>query len=137
MRAAAAALTLACAMPLTAACAADSYAGISLAPGTTDAELQALAQRAQAGDKEAQLALGIRYEEGRGVPADRRMAIALYRLAARDSGGTVWTHSPSVRGVPGSPIQVDRGPYLPGLTEAQQRLERLQRHGVPPGGGGA
>jgi TPR repeat protein len=66
-----AAALLALAAPLTlAACAPTSYAGISLKPGAADPELQSLARRAQGGDKHAQLELGIRYEEGRGVPAN-------------------------------------------------------------------
>ena len=87
-----------------------------------------MAQGARTGDiKRAQLELGIRFEEGRGVPVDRAAAIALYRLAARNSGGTVWTHSPNVKGVPGSPMQVDLGPRQAGIEEARRRLDRLTR----------
>lgn len=66
---------------------ASSYAGIPLAAGTADPELQSLARRAQAGDAKAQLELGIRYEEGRGVPADRSRARRLYFAAASESSG--------------------------------------------------
>lgn len=72
-------------MPLLAACAVNSYAGIPFAAGAADPELQALARRAQAGDKHAQLDLGIRYEEGRGVPVDLGRAARLYRMAAEST----------------------------------------------------
>src|SRR5690349_18970327 len=77
-----------------------SYMSIPLAdpawaaPGT---EVRELAQRAQAGDKQAQLDLGIAFEEGRGVPRDLGKARRLYRLAAADSGGRTWVYSPPVR----------------------------------------
>ncbi|MEA3043722.1 MAG: hypothetical protein QOH47_1560 [Sphingomonadales bacterium] len=77
LRAAALAFTLACA-PLLAACAANSHAGISPAPGGAGPDLQALTRQAQAGDKQAQLELGIRYEEGRGVERDPARAERLY-----------------------------------------------------------
>lgn len=73
-----------CAAALLGACAAStSYAGIPLAAGGADSDLQSLARRAQAGDKQAQLELGIRYEEGRGVEADPEAARRLYRSSLR------------------------------------------------------
>jgi hypothetical protein len=125
-RAAAAALALSCA-PLLGGCAANGYAGIPFAAGAADPELQALARAAQGGDKRAHLELGIRYEEARGVPLDLARAERLYRLAARDTGGRVWTHSPGVKSVPGSPMLANLGPRQPGLREARQRLSRLAR----------
>jgi hypothetical protein len=65
------ALPLLLALPLW-ACANGSYGGIPLVSGAASVELQDLARRAQAGDKHAQLELGIRFEEGRGVPVDRK-----------------------------------------------------------------
>lgn len=50
------------------ACAASSeYMAIGFAPSAASPNIQALAQRAQAGDEAAQLELGIAYEEGRGL----------------------------------------------------------------------
>ncbi|HEX5537713.1 MAG TPA: hypothetical protein VFX27_11010, partial [Sphingobium sp.] len=72
------------------ACATSSYMGISMNPGEASPEVQALAQRAQRGDKQAQLDLGIRFEEGNGVPQDKARAVKLYRQATSDSGGTIW-----------------------------------------------
>jgi hypothetical protein len=75
------AFTLACA-PLLAACSTRAYAGISFAPGAAEPDLQSLARQARSGDKQAQLQLGIRYEEGRGVPVDLARAERLYFQAA-------------------------------------------------------
>lgn len=123
-----AAALLACAVPLTlSACTPSTYAGISLRPGAADPELQALARRAQAGDKQAQLELGIRYEEGRGVPRDLEWAEELYRSAAASSGGQIYVYSPPIGSSgPGRVVSVKAGPRRSGLREAQERLERLQ-----------
>ena len=127
LRAAAAALLLLGVPLLASGCAASAYAGIPFAAGAADPELQWLAQRAQAGDKQAQLELGIRYEEGRGVPVDLARARRLYRLAAADSGGTMYVYSPPVgRHGRGGVIPIRSGPPQPGLVEARERLERLK-----------
>lgn len=108
------------------ACASSEYMGISLKPGAAAAELQELARRAQAGDKQAQLELGIRYEEGRGVARDIAKARSLYRLAAADSGGPVWVYVPSVvAGQQGRVAQVGERPGQRGLVQAKLRLEAL------------
>jgi hypothetical protein len=108
--------------------------GISFASGAADPELQALARRAQSGDKQAQLELGIRYEEGRGLPVDLERAERLYRTAGADSGGTTYVYSPPVgqRGR-GEVAELLREPRAPGLSEAEQRLARLSaRRGRGP-----
>lgn len=109
------------------ACASNSYMGIPLNEGAAgDPVLRLLAQRAAAGDKRAQLDLGIRYEEGRGVELNKAKAKRLYRLAGSDSGGTLWVYTPSVgNGAPGRVMSLDRGPRRAGLEEAQSRLENL------------
>jgi TPR repeat protein len=91
-----------------------------------EAELQDLARHAQMGDKQAQLELGTRYEEGRGVPVDFRRALTLYALAAADSGGTLWLYSPPVGSRQGQVVPVNAGPQLAGLPIARQRLNDLQ-----------
>jgi hypothetical protein len=112
---------------LLAACAASPYAGIPLAPGAADPALQDEVRRAMAGDKHAQLALGIRFEEGNGVPTDYRKAKRLYELAASDSGGTTWVYSPPVsKNDTGRTLAVDRGPKIKGLEEAKLRLVGLR-----------
>src|SRR4051812_16176372 len=80
-------LTLAIAAIALNGCSTSAY-GIPLAPERAPADLQELARHAQGGDKHAALELGIRYEEGRGVPMDVRQAIRLYRQAAMTSGGS-------------------------------------------------
>ena len=84
-----------------------------------------LARRAQGGDKRAQLELGIRFEEGRGVPVDIDRAAELYRLAAADSPDEMTVYQPGVGGAPGTTITVPHAPASPGLPEAQDRLENL------------
>jgi hypothetical protein len=120
------ALTLPSAAPLLAGCSTASYSGIPVATGAADPTLQLLAHRARAGDKQAQLDLGIAFEEGRGVPVDVKRAIKLYRMAASDSGGTMWVYSPPVgNGTKGRVMPVDRGPRISGLAEAKARLDLL------------
>ncbi|WP_143084890.1 SEL1-like repeat protein [Novosphingobium sp. CF614] len=105
-----------------------SYMGIPLFAGQVAPELQQLAARARAGDKQAQLDLGIAFEEGHGVEQDLGKARDLYRLAASDSGGPVWVYVPSVgNGTKGRVMQVDRGPKMSGLAEAKARLDLLAR----------
>jgi len=114
----------ACLATATTGCAASSsYMGINLTPGDAPASVQALALRARQGDKQAALDLGKRLEAGDGVPQDLTRAMRLYRMAASDSGGTIWVYSPSPgNGAPGRVIPVDRGPRVAGLAEARERL---------------
>jgi TPR repeat protein len=111
------------------ACAApSSYMGISFIPGAAASDLQDLAQRAQAGDKLAQLNLGIAFEEGRDVAADNVSARKLYLAAANNSGGSKWIYQPSVvHGQPGRVVAINTGAFQEGLVEAKDRLARLTR----------
>lgn len=116
----------------TTACAPSTqYMGIDLATPPTSveqSEIRALAQRAQYGDKQAQLELGIRFEEGNGVRRDLETAKKLYTAAASDSGGRIWVYSPSVgNGTKGRVIPVDRGPKRLGSDEATYRFSRLEK----------
>ena len=120
------ALGAAAALLLTPLALGGCAARIPLAAGAIDAEIQELALRAEEGDKQAQLELGIRFEEGRGLPVDLRRAERLYRRAARDSGGTVWAYAPSVAGTPGHAFPVRSEPRQPGLEEARIRLQRVR-----------
>lgn len=114
----------ACAAALLAGCAASTtYAGIPLTAGAADPEIQSLARRARAGDKHAQLDLGIRYEEGLGIGRDVRRALRLYRAAARTTGGRSVLHIPPAGGKGGvATIPVSTGRRVEGLTEARYRL---------------
>ena len=113
---------------------ADRYQGISLSADNQDAELRALAALAAAGHKRAQLALGIRFETGDGVPVDLRRAERLYRLAATTTGrGDVYY--PSVRmKTAGRLMQTYEVPRS-GLPEAQARLDALRERRRGAAGG--
>jgi hypothetical protein len=130
-RAAFAAAALSCA----AGCApATSFQGISLTSKSVSPELRNLAERAAGGDKRAQLELGIRFEEGRGVAPDWRRAERLYAMAAASSGGTMMIYVPPVRpGGSGSVMPVNTGPAVPGLAEARERLHALRRRRAAEG----
>lgn len=109
------------------ACAANSYMGIPLAPGAAPSELQRLAGLARAGDKQAQLDLGIRYENGTGLPANLERARKLYRAAATPTGGTIYVYVPATRkGEKGNVTPVDTGPRVEGLVEAKARLAHVE-----------
>lgn len=112
----------------------DRYQGISLSADNQDPELRALASLAAAGHKRAQLALGIRFETGDGVPIDLRRAERLYRLAATTTGrGDVYY--PSVRmKTPGRLMQTYQVPRS-GLPEAQARLDALRERRRAAAGG--
>lgn len=120
------ALVLGAILLATPACATSSYMGISMIPGEASPEVQGLAQRARAGNKQAQFDLGIKFEEGNGVPQDEARAIRLYKQAARDSGGAQWVYVPSPgNGAPARVMPVDTGPRQAGLEEAKRRLGNL------------
>lgn len=104
----------------------DRYQGISLAADNGDEALRALAGRAAAGDKRAQLALGIRFETGDGVPLDLRRAERLYRMAAATTHVRD-VYFPSVfMKTPGKLLRRYERPRF-GLPEAQTRLEALRQ----------
>ncbi len=104
-------------------CASQQYMGVSLKPGGADPAVQALAARASAGDKQAQLDLGIRFEEGAGVARDLPAAKKLYRQAASDSGGSRLLLVPSSSGLTTSVVGM--GPKIDGNEAAQARLRQL------------
>lgn len=108
-----------------------TYQGVSLRPGVNAEEVSSLAQRAKDGDKQAQLALGIRFETGDGVRLDHARARALYRLAASDSGGTQIMHIPR-RGGGITSVPISSGAKKLGLEEAQCRLARLEARDIEP-----
>ena len=107
---------------------ANSNPGIPLALGTADPELQDLARRARAGEKPAQLELGIRYEEGRGVAPDLSRAERLYRRAAAGTPRTTAIYVPSRNGRGhGRVLPARIGFAERGLPEARRRLHLLLR----------
>jgi sporulation protein YlmC with PRC-barrel domain len=108
---------------LLSGCASHSYMGVSLKPGGADPAVQALAARASIGDKQAQLDLGIRFEEGAGVARDLDTAKKLYHQAASDSGGSRLLLVPSSSGLTTSVVGM--GPKIAGNAAAQARLQQL------------
>ena len=126
MRAALAAILLVgCGVGAT-ACASGSVP-IPSASSFADPELRMLVRRARWGDKAAQLELGMRFEEGRGVTRNLDLAERLYARAAAASGGSILIYSPRVGHAPPQLIKLKAGPRIPGSIEARQRLERLRR----------
>jgi TPR repeat protein len=122
------AVFLASSLSLAACASPAAYAAIPLTPGAADPELQSLAHRARRGDKPAQLELGLRYEEGLGLPVDLGRAARLYARAAADSGGVRWIYSPPVGSQKqGQAIAVNGGPPIAGLEAAKQRLRALRK----------
>jgi hypothetical protein len=111
---------------LLSGCASQQYMGVSLKPGGADPAVQALAARASTGDKQAQLDLGIRFEEGRGAQRNIIKAKSLYRMAASLTGGPVWVYLPPPGpGLSGRVVQMGEQPVRAGLVEARRRLEML------------
>lgn len=104
----------------------DRYQGISLSADNGNEALRGLARLAAAGDKSAQLALGVRFETGDGVPVDLRRAERLYRLAATTTHARD-AYFPSVHmKTPGKLLRTYETPRS-GLPEAQARLEALRQ----------
>lgn len=101
--------------------------GIDRGPSGVEAmSRHQLARLASDGMKNAQLELGIRFEEGLGVEQDFAKAKKLYALAAADSGGTLWIYQPPVgNGTTGQTVPIDMGPKIYGLNEAKRRLSAL------------
>lgn len=104
-----------------------SYMGIPFDASRASAGIADLARRSLAGDKQAQLNLGIAFEEGRGVEPDLDKAQKLYQLAASDSGGPVMVYVPGVGGGSGLLSRVNVGGDLRGLTEARVRLDQMSK----------
>ena|GEM_PF-3312132 len=103
-------------------------------------ELSNLAFRARTGDLNAQLELGKRFEEGRGVPMNLATARRLYRSAAAGEITSILVPETAAGG--GSPdlVEYRYGPHeSTGLPEARERLARLEARlsGRSPGQGPA
>ena len=112
---------------LLAACASQSYMGISLVSGQAASEVQELARRAQNGDKQAQLDLGVRFEDGNGVVRNLARARQLYESAARPIKNITLIYIPSVRNSDlVAVLPVGSQIRQPGLAAAAERLAKIQ-----------
>lgn len=122
----AAGLTLGASALVGGCTAPPSYMGLNLNASDLPAEPRDLALRAQAGDKEAQLYLGIAFEEGRGVARDLGRARRLYALATSCSGGLLRVYVLLV--IPSQAGRVTQVPMMAppsGFTNTKARLEQL------------
>lgn len=88
-----------CMVTLFSGCASDQYAGIPLKSGAAPVEIQALARRAQAGDQDAQLALGRVFETGDGVDLDIAMACRVYLAGGPVKSKDIWLYIPTTKSV--------------------------------------
>lgn len=114
--------SLAAAFGLCSCTPSSQYMGVDLRPASAVAlDARALATKAQSGDKQAQLELGIAFEEGRlGLRPDAKRATKLYAAAAMDTGGTRTAFIPNNGAV--SAMTQYAGPLVPGLKEARAKL---------------
>ncbi len=118
---------LTAALALGACASSNSYMGVPLAASAAHPGIRQIALRAQAGDKRAQMHLGMAYQLGLHLPVDWQKAKRLYRQAAASTGGTMWVYSPPVgKGTSGRVIPVNRGPVQRGDPAAAMLLERLE-----------
>lgn len=116
---------------LLAGCATRSDCSLNPAaafPGRS-IEVASLECGASRGDRSAQLALGILYEEGAGVPQDLPRAAQLYRIASTFTSGTLYIWSPQVGRSPGRIVPLRTGNDQPGLPDAAYRLALLKLAG--------
>ena len=106
-------------------CTPKRYMGISLEEGAAPAAIQALGQRARGGNKEAQLELGVLFEDGIGLEQNLTRAKYLYRRASKDTKHSVWVYMPAAGykgrgGVVKSRFVVQRR-----VSEAEYRLRNI------------
>jgi uncharacterized protein len=78
------------------------------------------------GDKQAQFALGQRYETGQGVPISLKRARSLYAAAASATPSTIYVYSPPVgKESYGRVIPMNTGAGQAGLPKAAVALSRV------------
>lgn len=119
------------ALTLVAAAALAVGGCVTVPVGCDQADLVPRLQcRADLGEKSAQLALAIVYEEGVEVPRDYARAARLYRAAASPTSGTIYVYSPAVGKSPAQVLPLRSGPDQAGLPEAMIRLARLYDQGL-------
>ena len=108
---------------LLSGCASQQYMGVSLKPGGADSAVQALAVKAQGGDKQAQYELGRWFEDSTDADGLKK-AIKLYQIAATPRGGSRMMYTPGPSGVMTSVVSM--GPEIEPYGLAKERLAVLQ-----------
>jgi hypothetical protein len=111
---------------LSSGCATNQYMGISLKPGAADPVVQALAVKAQGGDKQSQYELG-RWFEDSVDPNALKKATRLYRIAATPRGGMQLLYTSGSSGVNTSVISA--GPKIEANKAAEIRLRQVAQFG--------
>lgn len=88
--------------------------------------LQTLSCWADGDNDMAQYALGVAFEYGIGVDADRERALRYYRAAARTIPDQIFVYVPPVgQKTSGRVMPVNTGKGRPGLPEAKAAIQRL------------
>lgn len=105
-----------------------AYTNINASP-----EVLELIKLARSGDKRAQLELGVRFEEGDGVPISLDQAIRFYRYAANDTGGIRPIFVPG-RGLAATIVSSGRRVSAEAAARARVRQAiALKNYGYPMG----
>lgn len=96
---------------------------------TADPQIRKLVRRAAKGDRSARLELGLRLQEGRGLPRDPGGACALFSSRPSARNREVWLYTPSTRSV--QRYERETGPATPVDEELEYRAF-LCRQGAKP-----
>ncbi|WP_375291537.1 hypothetical protein [Qipengyuania sp.] len=108
------------------ACASQRYAGLDLRPGAAPADIQQLARVTQSGSKQAQLDLGIRLQEGRGIPVDHGKAARPFARVATDSAENRMLFVPAAGSLRSTILPIRQGTKITRSAEARARLQTLE-----------
>lgn len=115
--------------PALQGCATQSSAALFDVGTGADADLRALSKRAAAGDKRAQYEMGVRFEEGEGLPWDLGRAERIYRLAASPVGASQ-IYFPSASGKSGQVKRITNR-NVPANDHAAIREKALRIRALP------
>ena len=117
---------------------ASSVAVVQLAAQQTKADqkpIEEVKAKAEAGDAESQVELGLRYDKGEGVAKDHAEAAKWYRKAAEQNyaeGNTIWASATQGRRCgegPGEAVKWYRKAAEQNLAKAQYNLGVCYAHG--------
>lgn len=99
-------------------------------------DVKALEKKAAAGDAEAQIALGLAYDQGKGVEQDRRKAAEWYGKAAAQGSaeaqfnlGTMYDYGVGVKKDPAKAVELFAKAAEQGMADAQFNLANMYEQG--------